>query len=816
VSAWSPLLRRSVRLARRSPVRTAATGALVLVAVGVATGFLSVAWGDVRRDRADERTFGAADVLYVLSPWSRPVDDRLTVSEVVAAMPEGARTAVVETTDEVLVTTPEGDESVSVHAGAWDAPLLTGRLDLVDGHAPGPGEVVIPAEMAERTGLGPGDELELADADDVLEISGIGSVGHAYYPAIAVGPDWHDDPGGQEESTAWRPTGMQQVYVQLPVGATAPTVPASVDSQLPLRPTARDAHPADDLDVAVELSPSPLRTFGGILGLAAVAVGSTTGAAFGIGAARRRRSAGILAANGAGPRDLRIATASEVLVVALPAAVIGAVFGAVVPGIWVELRWPLWSRLVDVAVPWPWVAALVLVALLAAVLGALVLSRSLAATSTSALLDERTARRTPGRFRLGAAGWILIGLLALTALSFVGRLAVAPGAALLVGVSMWLAVSAVALAIGRALLRRDVVGRLVASDLRRRPVGSLAAVSVVAVWVFLAVVGTATDGFRFPAGEASADGIGTVTGAGVLVRPAGDDLRLPTGLARELADAGLETSALEIRRWTGECAVCPQGWIPTLAILESPDDTGLPASAVEELRSGAVVTGWNVGADAGSEATLDGVTVRVAPLSMGVDAVVLRSSIADGPELIDPRPALIGDTSALSPLQVAEVAATLSDSGLQVATWDPRIQPRLGASPTGLGDGVSNWLLAGLGVLLVLVTLAATAAHRREHGEAARVLRVLGAGPRAGRRLASLTAGSLAGVGAALGLSAALLTLSGSAARSGMDQPFLGLWNRSATLAALAAVAVPLLVAALARVLPDDRRTDDPRRLGPA
>jgi hypothetical protein len=805
VSAWAALLRRSRRLARRSPARTASTGALIVLAVAAATLFLSVTWGDFRRDQAVEQTYGTADARYWLDQTRWPEGQGVSAAAVVMSLPEGSEAVVIDRTTNIGVESGEAVEVVTASAAPWDDPLLAGVLNLVDGSAPGAGEVVIPPEHAERAGVDIGDRLTVTGSgtETELEISGIGTVGPRGWGSIAVAP------GALPPADAGQSTTLE-VFVALPDDATAPTLPATAEQPFAISPMLPDAEDGTIL----QPGPLPLRTLTGILGLAALGVAATAGAAFGIGAARRRRAAGILSANGADARLLRVATSTEALVVALPAAVLGVALGAAMPPLWITLRWPQWPLLVDATLPWPWVAGLLVVAVLAAVLGALVTGRALSSSSASALLDERPARRSPRRARLGAGWFVVFGLVGAWVLSFVGRLAAVSGVAVLVGALAWILLSAIALVVGGQLLRRDVIGRLVANDLRRRPVGSIAAVSIVAIWVFLAVVGTATEGFRFPAEQVPSSGVDGPTGAGVLIRPLDGAAALPSALASDLADAGLVTSALVVQHWTGECAACPTGWVPTVGVLDSTDNTGLPAPTVADLHAGAAVTGWSVGSVEGS--SVAGVPVRNGPVALGVDAVVLRSSIGDGEGLIDPQAGLIADTAGLTPRQVADVAMLLRSADVRVTTWDPRLEPRLVEVSPAVSDDASGWLLVGLLVLLVLVTLAATAAHRREHGEAAWVLRVLGAGPRSGRRLASITAGSLATIGVALGLGAALLTIAGSAARNGEQEPLLGLWNRTSTAMVLGALVVPVVIAAMARLIPPYRSPHDPCQLGPA
>lgn len=483
---------------------------------------------------------------------------------------------------------------------------------------------------------------------------------------------------------------------------------------------------------------------------------------------------------------------------------------------------------------------------------------------------------------LGLAMFAWISLYALVAFAgvviasrtFVG---VAASAAMIV---LWLVCAIAALRIVRLFLGRDPVGRLVDRDLRRRRVGSTATVLVVATWVFVAVGATATDWFRTgpvaqssvadettsSADPASDPGPVSTTVAGAPVTapvPAASGTVLlspsdaPTGASgiagwntsgwiiagaeqveqpelpttgpgvsartvAELADQGLTTRPATVGRWTGTCTVCPDGFVPTVLVLDSARGVGLPQSTVELLESGAAVTSYTM--DGVESQTVAGVPVRVGDVPVNASAIVLASAVRDGAQLTDTSPALVGDASGLDASESAAVNRIAADAGLSV---DSRSAILNGSTYMTEGGAVaaapSDWVVWPWLAILVLVTLVATAAHRREHTEAARVLSVLGAGPRAGRRLSSLTAGSLAGVGVALGLTASFVVLAVAAVRhatsafaGGSDGVLDGLWTRQATWVLLAALAVPFVVALLARLIPPARSSRGPGQAMPA
>lgn len=290
---------------------------------------------------------------------------------------------------------------------------------------------------------------------------------------------------------------------------------------------------------------------------------------------------------------------------------------------------------------------------------------------------------------------------------------------------------------------------------------------------------------------------------------------MPDGIAAELADAGLTTRRAVVGTWTGPCSIC-KGFTPTVLVLDSAEGLGLTQPTVDLLQQGSAVTSFDVVGV--QEERVAGVKVRVGDVPLNVAAIVLASSIVDGSNLADPRGVLVGDSTSLTADQATEVTRIIQSAGLELDSRNPNLTVFSAESTTPATARPPDWVVWPWLVLLLIVTLAATAAHRREHTEAARVLRVLGANPRAGRRLASLTAGSLAGVGVGMGLTAALIVLVVTAVRhgsavagsGGIAFDFDHLWNRQASLVLVAALVVPFVVALLARLIPPSRAADGP------
>lgn len=911
-SAVRALVRRARRLALRSPGRTLWTGLLVVIAVAAAVGALSVAWGRGAREADPARAFGTADAVYV-APSVAVADDAAVTEAVASALPDGSTMTGEQVVRDLVVHASNGGvegsvASVTARLADWSDPLLSGVLEPIEGRPPRDGGVVLSPQLSEATGIGVGDRLTILGSDRALDVVGIASMGNRGADEVAMVPGQlvAGAAAGADSRSEWR------FHVDVPAGGS---VPAQVDVPGVATGTNRTSAAGEPVDTLEGVSRPGAASADGMdadgrgmidssatdrlwawlatsVALAVMGVGVLAGSAFGIGSARRARANGLLAANGADRSQMAAATAAEAVVVAVPSAVIGVAASWLLRGLWVRFKLPGWPMVIDAAMPWEWTLVTVVAAVVAAVVGAVLFSRSARSRTTAALLDGRmdvVAGRP--RASLGWAGWVLVvmfgwgGLNALMGVTGVwspgvgGSLgAVVAGAV----VALWVLCALGAMGVARLALRRGPIGGLVERDLRRRRVGSTAAIIVVATWVFVAISGTATDWFTSSttsddrAAPSTVEGgpvsdpasfpttlLGTTT---VVEPPTSSDPAVPAGSGDPLAPTGTETGdpglantvlvhrtdavvstggsgswvvrgsegakpppepserdepdwsrtreqleragitaqSATVGRYTGPCPVCPTGFTPTVLVLSSARDIGLPVSTVALLEAGNAVTPFSVG---GIESqTVAGVPVRVGAVPPGVQAVMLSSAAPEGVALADPRPALVAEApAAVDPDVVDPVLDELHRSGLTLESNDPAFQDwtfrmETGAVPSAPGRGLWLWL-----VVLVGVTLAATAAHRREHGESARVLDLLGADPRSGRRLASATAGTLAGVGVVMGLTAAAVVLALVGARRDTAEPFDGLWNLEATWLLVASLAIPPVVALLARLMPRAR-----------
>ncbi|CAN5598624.1 ABC transporter permease [soil metagenome] len=372
--------------------------------------------------RVEPVRYAAAPIVVSSDQFARLVigsgDDR----EVVAAvLPEGARidaslAAKIGAVPGVADAVPDvavqlmGKEVGAVTGRNWSSRMLDRQAaGLVEGVAPGSGQVVLDAETARSAQLTIGDVVSLSAPDGVHELRVSGIV--AERAATAT-----DGPAGRR-AAAWFPDGVASSLAGHPGQADAiavfPHEGANLgELQAELRErlgpgievragSGRSQVEAPELPAAKELLISFGGSFGGTATFAAVFVVIST-VALAIG--QRRREIALLRAIGATPKQIRRMVAAEVLLVAPIAGLAG-----IVPGLLLARWW--FAQLVDRgAVPpglelstgvFPALAA-VGVGMLAALAGGYAAARRPARTKSSEALGESAVERR----RLGLARWI--------------------------------------------------------------------------------------------------------------------------------------------------------------------------------------------------------------------------------------------------------------------------------------------------------------------------------------------------------------------------------------------------------------------------
>lgn len=879
MSAWVPMWRRARRLALRSPARSVATGSLVAMSVAVVVVLAAWPWmsGEAylagAGDTAGDANHNGVDAAYEVSPERAPIGPLPEVAgQIVEAQPPGSSTVVVEHFWGIrLAARSSMDEYATALQTEWDSSLVADTMRVLDGRLPGPGEVVTSPRIAAKERLGVGATMELSEPDATLRVVGVGSQGSGNPAELltAQGEFLATGSAGNDYSTA--SLARVTVLTDVPAGEAAPEVllrdPGSSAQQVQYPIT------SDELDMIGprwEIEPSALVVMAVALGLAVVL---TSGAAFGIGAARRRRAVGLLVANGADDATMRIAAVTEAFVVAAPAAVLGAVLPFVVSKAWIGLRAPRWDLAAALRFnPWTIILSCVFV-VGAAVVGTLWFTRALRKSSIPALLDQRTWRTNrsgrPAEVRRLTPSIIAVSLLVLLVLGgmwsrtvgIVPAFSAVPVTTVVVGafvLLVWLV-----MVVSRRLLARRVSGRIVMRDVMRRPAGAAAAAVVVAIWSALMIGSAAQARYEEVGTPDSTTSYGIVRDSGVDVgsgvvpttstfeipsiaydvpdvasgrpeggltvatdgRPAvvqrGTEPEPPTPIGDvqdHLARAGLPTVSAQMGEWTGSCAVCPDGYIPTVAVLSGTDGDGLSPEVNRLLSDGYVVTPMSIEIAPGTE--LEGMPIATAPVDVpGAVAVLLASEVPEGAALANPSTVLVGSTSGLDGAARSAVATVLVEAGAMVNSSDSALAQMIDngsvgdtsrpVDPTTLRTW-ALWLLP-----LLLVTLAATSAHRREHGEAARVLDVLGAGSRTARRLASRTAALIAGLGVTVGIGVGLIGVIAAVGGSREASLVEVLWSVEFLGACALAGVVPVIVGVVAWILPPARQPG-PGALAPA
>lgn len=878
--------RRARRLVVRAPGRSMATGALVAISSAAVVVFAAWPWLDAE-PLASLAASPDADAEYLIDAQQVPADSRVEIVEqVVDAQPDGSDTVAIERFEGATLGSggrtvgQGGSDSGAPGYGTilqadWSDPLASAGIALLEGSWPGPGQAVVSTDVAARQNLATGDTLSLADPPAELRVSGIvenARPGTRPAPEILTSPGELIARGVPDDPYALARVTGTTVLVNLPAGAGAPPVVVTVGTDAEGEPArtvidpvtrADDAEPAGRLQIAVS-------ALIGLVVVAGAVIGITAGAAFGIGAARRRRSIGLLAANGADPAAMRTAVITETLAVALPAAILGALLPIVVSPLWVTARALRWDLAIALGFSAPMAVLAVVFVIACGSLGALWFTRSARLSPIPALLDRARIRRRPITASRTSSTAALVGLVIVLAVlaqrwqANTGLIASFGAASvIIVVVGSFLAIVGLVGFTVRAVLSRRPTGRVVLREVVRRPAGAVATVVLIALWAAVLVGAAAQARFESVGGYERAassshygvagSGSGGPTPTAVVPTPTivmedGSSMQIPdeltpggsdsgpdlpavttvmvdsgspaitqrgsepvegtdlATLSRELASAGMSVVSATFGRYTGPCSICPSGFAPTIALLDSAHGAGQLPEVESLLDAGEVVT---AAVEVNPGTRIAGVAVSGAPVRVpGAEGVALAPAMPDESLLVDRRPALVGPTGALDERSLEQVAELLARADVDVVTDDGRLLEAIAtlesagvrAAPAQAGV---QWAESSLlwFVPLLAMALVSSAVYRREHGEAARVLHLLGAASADRRRLSAATAGvlSLCGVvaGAVVGVIGILVGTSGTA--------YVGfteiLWSPELAAAGALVLAVPVLAAAIAWLL---------------
>ncbi len=504
----------------------------------------------------------------------------------------------------------------------------------------------------------------------------------------------------------------------------------------------------------------------GALGL--MFIGLLASAGFAVLAQRRLRAIGMLGALGATEGHLRLVMLANGAIVGVVATLVGGVTGflawlgyaPVVEGIGQD-------RIDRLALPWWLIGAALLLTVATAIIAAWWPARTAARMPIVTALANRPSMPTPARrFAAAGAGLIVVGLVGLAFVrQLESRWLVVTGLLLTIVGSLFLAPLMIA-GLGRIGARTPIASRIALRDLARyraRSSAALAAISIavaIAAGISVELTGRTLNTLANAGPNLASNEILWYNDELGAVSPAGADalsmlaatlhatsvlpLAKPRDLVLQQLDGGTITSTTarinvatpDVLRHYG---IDPNTIAPDADLLTSQvglaNMTDLNLTVAEKGRSiPHPVVRTMPSLPAGSQEP----SLLVTPRALGMLGL---SAVPDG--------WLLSMPAALTPdeINLARIAAQRSDGGVQTATNQ--------LSMTQLG----NWATA-VGILIALGVLAmAVGLLRRETLADRRTLTAVGASPGTRRRLAALTAGSLALLGAVTGTTVAYLGL---------------------------------------------------------
>jgi putative ABC transport system permease protein len=321
VSTWRVPVRLALRDALRHRVRSLLIVLLILVPVAAATGVDILYSTGNSTDRAREMQFGAADAMVVSGP--DPVDP----AAVQAALPTGSRLVPLPITNSVhLGTTGHLTEADVFLTDHLTDELTRHQIQLTAGRSPAAaGEIALSSSTARALGLrgsGIGATISL-DSGQSLTVTGLVREPFCLDCRAAAAPT--NSPAAPAVRAGMSNyAGSYSYAIALPAG----TRPADVESLALHNVEWRDqvgaqTYSLGDLGRADSRQLQTAAVVTLIAGLGLLEIVLLAGTAFAVGARRQVRDLGLLAAQGAGPAQVRIA----VLAQGLALGAIGSVGG---------------------------------------------------------------------------------------------------------------------------------------------------------------------------------------------------------------------------------------------------------------------------------------------------------------------------------------------------------------------------------------------------------------------------------------------------------------------------------------------------------
>ena len=342
MSSWRTALRIARREARRAKGRSALVIAMIALPV-LALAFAAASYDmfNLRPDEKADRDMGAADARLqweytgpiVQAPdgngWSTNGAPDAAVRgerEILAALPPGSR-IIPSRESYTELRTASGIGSLGTYGLDVRDPLTAGKVTLLDGRGPAnAGEVAITGKAGDRLGAGIGDTIQSADRTKSWTVTGIVEFPGALFETVVYLPDaipgGANPPGGGSASWLWDapgPVSWDQVKQLNQRGM----VVFSRDVLMHPPPASETPEMFGSSSVDAEA----IGVGGLVAGLAILEIVLLAGPAFAVGARRRRRDLGLVAANGGTPAHLRRIVLADGLVLGALGAAAGLVIG---------------------------------------------------------------------------------------------------------------------------------------------------------------------------------------------------------------------------------------------------------------------------------------------------------------------------------------------------------------------------------------------------------------------------------------------------------------------------------------------------------
>lgn len=691
----NPATRAAVAGARRSPRQLLLTGLAVLVATVFAAAAVLLT-ASLRADLLGNTSSVPAGATFALET---DTSSGAATTELEGRLRALSGVTAVSTSRSGAVAVVAGGAS-----GTWllSTDPMTGPLQglepLTAGRLPaGPGEALVGASTAERTGLAPGATVGLGDR--TLTVTGVVPVRSEGIDALVVRDD---DPAAAGLSA----------YRTAVAGKPDPTALAAVPGVTVVR-TADDQR-TEDLASASASADALLAGLSVFVGLALVAAAVVVASTFRIVLARRTRELALLRCVGAGRGQVVRSVLAEAALTGLVAGVAGA--AVAVAGGWVALAaaGAAGMNAPALVVPWGRIAGCVLLAVVVTVLAAL--APALAAGRTPPVValgaaDASGARAPRARVRLSlaAVALVLAVLLAVAGVAMgspLGGLVLAALSGMLVFAALVATgpfVVSGAAALVAPVVARWAPGRIAVGNARRMSRRTAAMTTVLSLGVGL------TAAMLVAVAGASAD----VTASLERDYPADIVVYADAGEAASLAARLDAVPELTAREADGLVLVDPApGADPVAvrtAVVRAAGDA--PVTFTAELREQAETA---VGAVRGVGLGLVGVTLLVAVVGIGVTLALSVSERTREIALLR----TLGLSRAASRRAVAIEAALAGAVAAVLGVVLGGVYGLLALTASGLGSLTVPPLgqLAGLAVAVVAVAVLASVGPLRRAG----------------------------------------------------------------------------------------------------